>query len=517
MEAPTMTQAVHDSASVKPLGHLEVWFAVGSQELYGEEALRQVDAHGQEIAASLDAAGVIPVRVVAKPVLRDADSIKALALAANSDPRCIGLVLWMHTFSPAKMWIAGLTALQKPVLHLHTQYNRDLPWSEIDMDFMNLNQAAHGDREFAHVATRLRLRRKTVVGHWTEAGVLERIGTWTRAAAGFNALQTMRVARFGDNMRQVAVTEGDKVAAQMQLGLTVDGYGISSLDDAVDAVADADVAELVERYLELYDVVAELQPDGARHEALRDAARIELGLRAFLDAGSFKAFTDTFEDLGRLRQLPGIAVQRLMAEGYGFGGEGDWKTAALVHVTNVMAAGLAGGTSFMEDYTYHLAPGSAQVLGAHMLEVSPSITTRRPRCEIHPLSIGGRADPVRLVFTADPGAAVVVGLLDLGSRFRMVLNEIDVIEPSEDLPKLPVARALWRPAPDFATAAEGWLTAGGPHHTVYTTSLGTEAFEDLAEMAGVELVVIDGDSTRRSIRNELRWNDASCDPGQPFG
>jgi L-arabinose isomerase len=517
MEAATMTQAVHDSVGVKPLGHLEVWFAVGSQELYGEEALRQVDAHAVEIAASLDAAGVIPVRVVAKPVLRDADSIKALALAANGDPRCIGVVVWMHTFSPAKMWIAGLTALAKPLLHLHTQYNRDLPWAEIDMDFMNLNQAAHGDREFAHVATRLRLRRKTVVGHWSESRVLERIGTWSRAAAGFHTLQTMRVARFGDNMRQVAVTEGDKVAAQMQLGLTVDGYGISSLENAVDAVGEADVDDLVARYLELYDVVAGLRPRGVRHASLRDAARIELGLRTFLADGSFTAFTDTFEDLGRLRQLPGIAVQRLMAEGYGFGGEGDWKTAALVRVTNVMAAGLPGGTSFMEDYTYHLAPGAAQVLGAHMLEVSPSITTRRPRCEIHPLSIGGRADPVRLVFTADPGQGVVVGLLDLGARFRMVLNEIDVIEPGDDLPNLPVARALWRPAPDFETAAEGWLAAGGPHHTVYTTSLGTEAFEDLAEIAGVELVVIDRDSTRRSVRNELRWNDAAYERARPFG
>src|SRR3954451_3047219 len=401
MEAPTMTQAVHDSAGVKPLGQFDVWLAVGSQELYGEEALRQVDAHAAEIAASLDAAGVVPVRVVAKPVLRDADSIKALALAANNDPRCIGVVLWMHTFSPAKMWIAGLTALAKPVLHLHTQYNRDLPWSEIDMDFMNLNQAAHGDREYAYIATRLGVARTTVVGHVSNPAVTRRVGTWVRGAAGWAATHGLNLVRFGDNMRNVAVTEGDKTEAQLRFGVAVNTWGVNDLVEAVEKVDDADVDTLVAEYQESYDVIAELRRGGDRHESLRYAARQELALEAFLGDAGAKAFTTNFEDLGALRQLPGLAVQRLMSKGYGFGAEGDWKTAVLVRAAKVMGQGLAGGASLMEDYTYDLTPGQELILGAHMLEICPSLTTSRPRVEIHPLGIGGREDPVRMVFDAD--------------------------------------------------------------------------------------------------------------------
>jgi L-arabinose isomerase len=492
---------------MKALGHLEVWLVAGSQELYGQATLGQVERHAREVAAGLDAQPDVPVRVVLHEVATNPSSIRRLALDANAEDACIGVIAWMHTFSPAKMWIAGLRALQKPLLHLHTQFNRDLPWAEIDMDFMNLNQSAHGDREFGFIETRMGLRRKTVVGHWQDPHVAARVGVWTRAAAGWHTAQELRVVRFGDNMREVAVTEGDKVEAQLRLGVSVNGYGVDTLADVVDAVGDADVDELVAVYEDAYDLAPALRPGGDRRESLRDAARIEAGLRRFLDGGGFGAFTDTFENLDGLAQLPGIAAQRLMADGYGFAAEGDWKTAALVRIAKVMSSGLEGGTSFMEDYTYDLAPDGPGVLGAHMLEVCPSIAAGRPSCEIHPLSIGGKADPVRLVFTAATGPAVNVGLLDLGDRFRLVLNEVELVQPPE-APRLPVARALWRPQPDFATAAEAWLRAGGPHHTVLCRAIGTEAFADLAELAGIELLVIDERTRIRDVANELRWNHA---------
>ena len=493
---------------MKALEQFEVWLVAGSQELYGSEVLRHVEEHAREIAASLDAEGTVPVRVLLKGVATSPEAILAAMREANAATTCVGVVAWMHTFSPAKMWIAGLAALRKPLLHLHTQFNRDLPWAEIDMDFMNLNQSAHGDREFGFLQTRMGLRRKTVVGHWQDPQVAARVGVWVRAAAGWREAQELRVARFGDNMREVAVTEGDKVEAQIRLGVSVNGYGVGELREAIVGVAEADVDDLVVAYEETYDLAPALSRGGDRHESLRDAARIEAGLRGFLGAGGFGAFTDTFEDLDGLAQLPGIAAQRLMADGYGFGAEGDWKTAAVVRIAKVMSSGLDGGTSFMEDYTYDLAPGGPAVLGAHMLEVCPSIAAERPSCEIHPLSIGGKADPVRLVFTAAPGPAVLVALLDLGDRFRLVLNEVELVRPPEDLPRLPVARALWRPKPDFAIAAEAWLRAGGPHHTVLCRAIGTEVFEDLAEIAGIELVVIDGRTRIRDIANELRWNQA---------
>jgi L-arabinose isomerase len=493
---------------MKPLAELEAWLVTGSQELYGPATLQQVEEHAREVAAGLDAADAIPVRVMHRAVATSSDSIRSLAHEANGSDACVGVIAWMHTFSPAKMWIAGLRALQKPLLHLHTQFNRDLPWAEIDMDFINLNQSAHGDREFGFIEARLQLRRKIVVGHWQDPAVAARIGTWTRAAAGWQAAQGLKVARFGDNMREVAVTEGDKVEAQIRLGVAVNGYGADDLGAAVAEVPDGEVDALVGRYEEEYDLAPALQADGDRRASLREAARIEAGLRGFLDDGGFGAFTDTFENLDGLEQLPGIGAQRLMADGYGFGAEGDWKTAALVRIAKVMSSGLDGGTSFMEDYTYDLGPAGPSVLGAHMLEVCPSIAAGRPSCEIHPLSIGGKADPVRLVFTARPGPAVVVAMLDLGDRFRLLLNEVELVEPAEDLPRLPVARALWRPEPDFATAAEAWLRAGGPHHTVLCQALGTEAFADLAEIAGLELVVIDGHTRIRDVANELRWNQA---------
>ena len=488
----------------------DVWFVTGSQAMYGEETLRQVAGQSSAIARELAADPGLAVNVVWKPVLTDAAAIRRLCLDASADDSCAGLIAWMHTFSPAKMWIAGLDALSKPLLHLHTQANVELPWATIDMDFMNLNQAAHGDREFGYIQTRLGVARKTVAGHVSDPIVRDRVATWARAAIGYAELRTLRLARFGDNMRDVAVTEGDKVAAQLTFGVSVNTYGVSELAAAVDrALADqARVTGLVEEYADSLKVMPSLLPGGERHESLRYAASIELGLRDFLH-DSFGAFTTNFEDLGGLRQLPGLAVQRLMADGLGFGGEGDWKTSVLVRTLKAMSAGLPGGTSFMEDYTYNLVPGSELILGAHMLEVCPSIAADpRVSCEIHPLSIGGREDPVRLVFDAAPGPAIVVGLADLGDRFRLVANEIDVVPPPAPLPRLPVARAVWRPRPDLRTSAESWLTAGAPHHTALTTSLTREHLEDLADMLGVELLVIDSDTTSRQFSREIRWSQA---------
>ncbi|GAA4350921.1 L-arabinose isomerase [Angustibacter luteus] len=482
----------------------EVWFVTGSQTLYGEETLRQVAAQSQQIAQGLDG---LPVRVVWQPVLTDPDGMRRLALEANARDEVIGLVAWMHTFSPAKMWIAGLDALRKPLLHLHTQANVELPWDEIDFDFMNLNQAAHGDREFGYIQTRLGVARKTVVGHVSSARVLGQVADWQRAAAGWAAAHSLKLARFGDNMRFVAVTEGDKTEAELRFGVQVNTWGVNELADAVAAATDADVDALVSEYLDTYEVAAELLPTGERHQSLRDGAAIELGLRSFLEAGGFGAFTTSFEDLGALRQLPGLAVQRLMAEGYGFGAEGDWKTAILVRVANVMGAGLPGGASLMEDYTYDLVEGHERVLGAHMLEVSPSLTTARARLEVHPLGIGGKDDPVRLVFTADPGPALVVALSDMRDRFRLVANVVQNVD-APDLPRLPVGRAVWTPAPDFPTAAACWLAAGGAHHTVMTTAVGIEVWRDFAEIARTELLVIDDATTVHGFARELRWNQA---------
>jgi L-arabinose isomerase len=484
----------------------EIWFLTGSQSLYGEETLRQVAEQSQRIVETL--AGQLGVRLVWRPVLTTSDAIRRTCLEATATDECVGVIAWMHTFSPAKMWIHGLEALGKPLLHLHTQANVSLPWSEIDMDFMNLNQAAHGDREFAYIQSRLGIERKIVAGHVSDPLVAERVEAWTRAALGWGAAQSLRMAWFGGIMRNVAVTEGDKVEAERVFGFSVNTWGVNDLVAVVDSVPDADVDALAAEYDDAYKVVPELRPDGERRESLRYAARQELGLRRFLDDGGFTAFTTNFEDLGGLRQLPGLAVQRLMADGYGFGGEGDWKTSALLRVLKVMSAGREGGTSFMEDYTYHLGPGEPKILGAHMLEVCPTIGDGRPSCEIHPLGIGNREDPVRLVFTATPGPGFVVGISDVGDRFRLTANEIEIVEPDEPLPRLPVARAVWKPLPDLATSTESWLLAGGPHHTVLSTAVGREALEDFARIAGTELLVIDGSTDRRQFAKELRWNQA---------
>ncbi len=486
----------------------QVWFLTGSQGLYGEETLRQVAEQSQEVAAALAGASAIPVTVVWKPVLTSSDAIRRAMIDANSDDSVIGVITWMHTFSPSKMWIHGLGALSKPLLHLHTQANVALPWDEIDFDFMNLNQAAHGDREHGYILSRMSIARKTVVGHVSNPAVIDQVATWTRAAAGWDAAQNMKLARFGDNMRYVAVTEGDKTEAEIRFGVQVNTWGVNELADAVAAASDADVDALVAEYLESYDVVPDLLVDGERHQSLRDGAAIELGLRSFLEAGGFTAFTTSFEDLGALKQLPGLAVQRLMADGYGFGAEGDWKTAVLVRVASVMGAGLPGGASLMEDYTYHLVAGEEKILGAHMLEVSPSLSSERASLEIHPLGIGGKDDPVRLVFTADSGPAVVVAMSDMRDRFRLVANVVENVPLDAPMPNLPVGRAVWKPAPDFATSAAAWLTAGAAHHTVMTTAVGVDVFRDFAEMAGTELLVIDEGTTLRDFQREVKWNSA---------
>lgn len=491
------------------LKQYEVWFVTGSQHLYGPETLDQVAAHSQEIARSLDQSGTIPVRVVFKPVLTNPEAIRELCLEANSTRSCVGLITWMHTFSPAKMWIAGLSALKKPFVHLHTQYNREIPWSEIDMDFMNLNQSAHGDREYGFIGSRLRLNRKVVVGYWQDADVQQELATWMRAACAWTDTQYLKVARFGDNMREVAVTEGDKVEAQMQFGYSVYGYGVGDLVNCVKGVTDREIDELVQVYDDTYSVAADLRAGGNMRGALRESARIELGMRAFLDAGNFKAFTTTFEDLYGLAQLPGLAVQRLMADGYGFGAEGDWKTSALLRAMMVMGSGLPGGTSFMEDYTYHLSSNGVgmKVLGAHMLEVSPAIASGKQSLEIHPLSIGGKADPARLVFNVPNGPAVNASLIDMGNRFRLIINEVEVVSPDAPLPKLPVARVVWVPQPNLKTAAAAWIYAGGAHHTGFSQNVTTQHLQDYADMAGIEHVLIDAETKLPEFKKELKWNE----------
>ncbi|MGO9610723.1 MAG: L-arabinose isomerase [Verrucomicrobiia bacterium] len=492
---------------MKNLNSVEIWYITGSQHLYGEAVLKKVAANSRKIVEAFNGTKRLPLKIVFKPVLTTPDAICQLCLEANHAPKCAGLILWMHTFSPSKMWIGGLSALKKPFLHLHTQFNRDLPWGEIDMDFMNLNQSAHGDREAGFLHTRLRLSRKVVVGHWSDTEVQDRIAAWMRAAQAWHDWQGAKFCRFGDNMRQVAVTEGDKVAAEAKLGYAVNGYGVGDLVKVVNEAGDAAITRLCDEYVQRYDVAKELRKGGARHESLREGARIELGLRAFLKDGGFKGFTTTFEDLHGLKQLPGLAVQRLMADGYGFGAEGDWKTCALLRAMKVMAADLRGGTSFMEDYTYHLHPYGHLVLGAHMLEICESIAADKPSLEIHPLSIGGKEDPVRLVFNAPPGPAINASMIDLGNRFRLLVNEVDVVKPPKPLPKLPVARAVWKCRPDFKTACAAWIQAGGAHHTGFSYAVTTEHMEDFAEIAGVELVVIDANTDLRSFKQQLRTNE----------
>lgn len=486
----------------------EIWFVTGSQHLYGEETLRQVASNSQQIVKGLNASSHIPVSIVFKPTVKTPDEITNVCQEANAEKNCIGIITWMHTFSPAKMWIRGLSILNKPICHLHTQFNAEIPWATIDMNYMNLNQSAHGDREFGFIMSRMRIKRKIVVGHWESENVHKKIGNWSRVVLGWDELQNLKVARIGDNMREVAVTEGDKVEAQIRFGFSVNGYDSSDIIKHLDKVTDKELNDLLAVYETSYRLTPSLLKGGAQRQSLVDAAKIELGLRAFLEEGGFKAFTDTFENLGNLKQLPGIATQRLMADGYGFGGEGDWKTAAMVRALKVMNYGLEGGTSFMEDYTYHFTPEKSFVLGSHMLEICPSISDGKPSCEVHPLGIGGKEDPARLVFNVGSGKAINVSLVDVGNRFRLLVNEVEAIKPMADLPKLPVARVLWDAKPNLEVAATAWILAGGAHHTVYSQAITTEFMEDFADIAGIELLVIDDKTSIRDFKDKINANEA---------
>ncbi len=492
---------------MKILNDLEAWFVTGSQDLYGAETLKQVALNSQKIVEGLNGSGVLPVRIVYKPVVTTPEEISKVCMDADSSSGCIGLITWMHTFSPAKMWISGLASLRKPFLHLHTQFNRDIPWADIDMDFMNLNQSAHGDREFGFIGSRMRKERKVLVGHWQDPEVVSGIERWLRVAAAWHASQKIRIARFGDNMREVAVTEGDKVEAQIRFGWSVNGYGIGELVSVIDQVTDRQTDLLCEELESIYRMQDGLRKGGDRHASLRESARIEIGLRTFLEEGGFGGFTDSFQDLHGMHQLPGLPVQRLMHDGYGFGAEGDWKTAAMLRTMKIMAAGLPGGNSFMEDYTYHFDPSGMRVLGAHMLEICSSIAAGKPACEIHELGIGGKADPVRLCFNVPEGPAINVSVLDMGTRFRILVNEVEAVLPPQDLPKLPTARVLWAPKPDLKTAAAAWIYAGGAHHTCYSQNLTSEHMMDFADMAGVEFLLIGKDTNLRDFKNEIRWNE----------
>jgi len=486
----------------------EIWFITGSQNLYGDETLKQVAKNSQEIARGFCNSRHLPVKIVCKLTLKSSEEIITICNEANSSKDCIGIIAWMHTFSPAKMWITGLRILNKPICHLHTQFNAEIPWKTIDMDFMNLNQSAHGDREFGFIMTRMRKKRKIVVGHWQTDGVQMKLGVWSRVVLGWNELQNLKVARIGDNMREVAVTEGDKVEAQIRFGFSVNGYDTSDVEEHIKNVTDDELDRVLKEYEEAYVLAPSLKKDGDRRNSLIDAAKIELGLRSFLEKGGFKAFTTTFESLGELKQLPGLAVQRLMADGYGFGAEGDWKTAAMLRAVKVMNIGLEGGSSFMEDYTCHFTPQKSYVLGSHMLEICPSITDSKPTCEVHPLVIGGKEDPVRLVFTASEGKSVNISLIDIGNRFRLVVNEVEALKPTGDLPKLPVARVLWDPKPNLEIAATTWILAGGAHHTVYSQAITTEFMEDFADIAGIELLVIDDNTRIRDFKDRMNANEA---------
>ncbi|MEP6675657.1 MAG: L-arabinose isomerase [Ferruginibacter sp.] len=489
------------------LKKFECWFITGSQDLYGEQTLKEVAQHSRQIAAFFNNAAQMPVKIIFKPVVKSPEEIYTVCQDANNAKNCIGIIAWMHTFSPAKMWIGGLKILQKPLLHLHTQFNRDIPWNEIDMDFMNTNQSAHGDREFGFMMSRMRLCRKVVVGHWQDPKILNSIGGWTRVAAGWNDWQGARFVRFGDNMRYVAVTDGDKVEAEMKFGYSVNTHGIGDLVAVINAVKEREIDQLIDIYYTEYKIAPSLKKNGAQYQSLRDAAKIEIGMRRFLKAGNYKGFTDTFEDLHGMKQLPGIASQRLMAEGYGFGGEGDWKTSALVRAMKVMGSGLRGGNSFMEDYTYHFEPGNEMVLGSHMLEICPSIADGKPACEIHPLGIGGKEDPVRLVFNSAAGPALNASIVDMGNRFRLLVNEVEAVKPKNELPKLPVARVLWKPFPDMQTGCAAWILAGGAHHTGYSQNLTAENMQDFAEMAGIECVLINKKTDLYQLKNELKWSE----------
>jgi L-arabinose isomerase len=484
----------------------EVWFVTGAQLLYGGDAVVKVDGHSSAIVKGLNESGSLPVKVVYKGTVNSAKEVSEIFRTANASEKCIGVITWMHTFSPAKMWIHGLKDYKKPLLHLHTQFNKEIPWSEMDMDFMNLNQSAHGDREFGHIVSRMRKPRKVVVGHWTDEDVHKRIAVWMRVCAGWADAQDMRIIRFGDNMNNVAVTDGDKVEAELRLGYHVDNCPIGDLIPYLEKVTEQEIDSLISVYEKTYSIASDAKKGSKNHNQVREAARQEIAIRRILEAKGAKAFTTSFDELHGLNQLMGLASQRLMAEGYGFGAEGDWKTAALVRTMKVMAQDCKGGTSFLEDYTYHFDGKKSAILQAHILEVCPTISGEKPKLEVHPLGIGGKADPARLVFTAHTGSGVAATVVDMGNRFRMIINEVEVIKP-EPLPKLPVASALWIPKPDLKVGAAAWIYAGGTHHTSFSFDLDMEYMRDYAEIAGIELLEITGDTTIEGFKKDIRVNE----------
>lgn len=483
------------------LKEYEFWFVVGSQFLYGPEVLETVAARAEEMAAKMNESGVLPCKIVYKVTAKTPEEISNVVKEANYQDTCAGVIAWMHTFSPSKMWIDGLQKLQKPYCHFATQYNRTIPNEEIDMDFMNLNQAAHGDREHGFIAARLRMPRKVIMGYWQDADVLSRLGDWMRSAAAVAFSKSLKVMRFGDNMRNVAVTEGDKVETQMKLGWQVNTWPVGELVEEINAVTEAEVDALMAEYESLYDMATE------NLAAVRYQAKEEIAMKKMLDREGCKAFSNTFEDLYGMEQLPGLASQRLMAQGYGYGGEGDWKVSALTAVIKAMTEGMTGGSAFMEDYTYHLEQGNEYSLGAHMLEVCPSVAAARPRIEVHPLGIGGKGDPARLVFEGHAGKACVVSLVDMGGRLRMICQDIETVKPIMDMPNLPVARVMWRAEPNLRTGAECWILAGGAHHTVLTYDATPEMLRDWARMMEIEFVHITKDTTPDALERELFLND----------
>ena len=484
------------------------WFATGSQDLYGEECLAKVAEHSRIIVENLNNSGVLPFELVRKPTLIDSASIRRLFHEANTDETCAGVITWMHTFSPAKSWILGLKEYRKPLLHLHTQFNQEIPYDTIDMDFMNENQSAHGDREYGHMVTRMGIERKIIAGHWSDKTVQKRIADWMRTAIGIMESSHIRVVRFADNMRNVAVTEGDKVEAQIKFGWEVDAYPVNEVAEYVKAVPAGDKEALVEEYYSKYDILLEGRDEKEFRKHVAVQAGIELGFERFLVEKKYQALVTHFGDLGSLQQLPGLAIQRLMEKGYGFGAEGDWKTAAMVRLMKVMTADRkeAKGTSFMEDYTYNLVPGKEGILQAHMLEVCPTISDGPVGIKVCPLSMGEREDPARLVFTSKTGPAIAVSLIDLGNRFRLIINDVVCKKIEKPMPKLPVATAFWTPQPDLTVGAESWILAGGAHHTAFTYDLTAEQMGDWAAAMGIETVYIDKDTTIRNLKNELRWN-----------
>ncbi|BCN30334.1 L-arabinose isomerase [Anaeromicropila herbilytica] len=487
------------------------WFATGSQDLYGEDTLREVAEHSRIIVERLNNSGTLPYEVILKPTLIDNTTIRKTFNEANQDEECAGVITWMHTFSPAKSWILGLQEFRKPLLHLHTQFNQEIPYGIIDMDFMNTNQSAHGDREYGHIVTRMGIERKVIVGYWDDTNVKERIASWMRTAIGIMESSHLRVLRVADNMRNVAVTEGDKVEAQIKFGWEIDAYNITDIAEYVKDVSEADIRVLVEEYYSKYDILLEGRDEKEFRKHVAVQAGIEIGFERFLQEKNYDAIVTHFGMLSGLQQLPGLAIQRLMEKGYGFGAEGDWKTAAMVRLMKIMTDGKkdAKGTSFMEDYTYNLMPGREGILQSHMLEVCPTISKIKPSIKVNPLSMGDREDPARLVFTSKEGSGIATSLIDLGNRFRLIINEVECLPQDIQMPKLPVATAFWRPEPNLSTGAEAWILAGGAHHTAFTYDLTTEQMVDWAAAMGIESVVIDKDTTIRNFRNELRWNAAS--------